>query len=144
MDYLQEGSVYYLRHDFKRAIGPYSKALELEKREPSLSKTFLRVLIDNLGMAYGLTGDLDNAKETFEYGLSRDAQYPLFYYNLACTYAEMNDLDNAIVFLKRAFEYKDNQNPGERMPDPKKDDSFRRFLKDKRFQDALREIKKSN
>jgi len=140
LKYLEDGSRYYLKHDFKGAIGPYAKALELEKKHPTLDQTLWRVLIDNLGMAYGISGDLKSAKETFEYGLSKDEIYPVFYYNLACTYAEMNDLDGSIVNLKLAFKYKDNIIAGEQMPDPAQDDSFQRFLKNDRFIAALREI----
>jgi hypothetical protein len=69
-------------------------------------------------MAYGVTGDLKPAKETFEYGLSEDPQYPMFYCNMACTCAEMNDLQNTMAYLKKAFEYKANVIRGEGMPDP--------------------------
>jgi tetratricopeptide (TPR) repeat protein len=140
MKYLEEGSRYYLQHDFRKAIGPYAKALELEKVESTLGPTLWRVLIDNLGMAYGISGDLEKAKETFEYGLSEDATYPMFFYNLACTYAEMNDLDGAILNLKLAFKNKDNVIEGERVPDPSTDDSFQRFMKDAKFLATLREI----
>jgi hypothetical protein len=140
-EYMNEGSVLYLRNDFKNAIGPYSKALELEKTQPTLDKTLWHVLVDNLGMSYGITGDLKKAKETFEYGLTKDDAYPLFYYNLACTYAEMNDLENAIKQLKRAFEYRRNMLPGETMPDPSKDDSFQRFMRSPQFLAVLNEIK---
>src|SRR5712671_262554 len=142
MDLMKEGSAFYIRNDFKQAIGPYSKALELEKKQAILSKTLWYVLVDNLGIAYGVTGDLKKSKETFEYGLSKDSKYPLFYYNLACTYAEMNDLDQAIPNLKHAFEYKANVIPGEMVPDPATDDSFQRFMKNDRFLAALKEIKK--
>jgi tetratricopeptide (TPR) repeat protein len=141
MDYLREGSRHYLRNDFKKAIEPYSKALELEKKQPSLAKPLWYALVDNLGMAYGITGDLKKAKETFEYGLSKDDKYPMFYYNLACTYAEMSDMEPAITYLKRAFEYRQNMLPGETIPDPAKDDSFQRFMRNDRFLAALREIK---
>lgn len=137
MDYLQVGSVYYLQHDYKRAIPAYAQALELEKRERRLDKTFWYVLVDNLGMAYALTRDPQKAKETFEYGVSQDSTYPLFYYNLACTYAEMNDIESAKTYLTNAFQYKQNTIPGEGMPDPRKDDSFRRYLKDKEFKKFL-------
>ncbi|PYV71966.1 MAG: hypothetical protein DMG96_27535 [Acidobacteria bacterium] len=89
---LQQASRLYLQHDYKGAIGTYSQALELEKVNAKLDKTLWYVLIDNLGMSYGITGDLQEAKETFDYGVSKDPTYPLFYYNLACTYAEMNDV----------------------------------------------------
>jgi len=144
MRFLEEGSAHYMRQDFKKAIVPYSKALELEKKEPTLDKTLWRVLIDNLGMAYGISGQLAKARETFEYGLSKDPAYPMFYYNLACTYGEMNDVDNAIVNLKLAFQHKDKAIAGEGMPDPAGDSSFQRFLKNERFRAALREIESTN
>ncbi len=95
------------------------------------------MLVDNLGMAYGITGDLNKAKETFDYGVSQDRSYPMFYYNLACTYAEMDNLDDAMANLKTAFENKQNAIPGEGMPDPRQDDSFQRFLKNKKFRDLV-------
>src|SRR5438552_6590426 len=126
---LQQASRLYLQHDYKGAIGTYSQALELEKVNAKLDKTLWYVLIDNLGMSYGITGDLQEAKETFDYGVSKDPTYPLFYYNLACTYAEMNDAAKAGSYLKKAFDYKANALPGETMPDPRTDDSFKKLMK---------------
>jgi len=143
MQYMEEGSAHYLRQDFKKAIGPYSKALELEKKAPTLDKALWRVLVDNLGMAYGVSGQLAKAKETFEYGLSKDS-YPMFYYNLACTYAEMNDVDKAIANLELAFRHKDNMLAGEEIPDPAGDSSFQRFLGNERFREALRKLGQTN
>jgi tetratricopeptide (TPR) repeat protein len=140
MELLGEGSAFYLRHDYKNAIGPYQRALDLEKANRTLNDTLWRVLIDNLGMAYGITGDLKHAKETFEYGISKDAQYPLFYYNLACTYGEMDDMEKAIDNLKLAFERKANIIKGEKMPDPSKDSSFARFMDNPKFKTALKEL----
>jgi tetratricopeptide (TPR) repeat protein len=140
MEQLGEGSRYFMQGDFKKAIAPYREALELEKKSPQLDKNLWRVLIDNLGMSYGITGDLKSARETFEYGLSKDPTYPMFHYNMACTYAEMDDLDNAIASLKKAFAYKQNMIPGEEMPDPSNDDSFKRFSKNEKFRAALKEI----
>jgi tetratricopeptide (TPR) repeat protein len=140
MQYVSQGSAAYLKQDYKKAIQLYGKALELEKKEPTLEKNIWRVLVDNLGMSYGISGDNKKAKEIFEYGLSKDDKYPMFYYNLACAYAEMNDLDNAITNLKRAFEYKENRIPGERIPNPATDDSFSRFLKNEKFRRALDDL----
>jgi tetratricopeptide (TPR) repeat protein len=141
LDYLREGSAYYLKHDFERAIPPYQKALDLEKENPTLDKTLWKVLVDNLGMSYGITGNLKKAKAIFEYGISKDPDYPLFYYNMACTYGEMKDMDKAIEYLKLAFERKKNMIEGEHMPDPATDSSFERFMKNERFLNALKEIK---
>jgi len=87
-------------------------------------------------MAYGITGDLKSAEEVFLYGFQRIHTYPMFYYNMACTYAERNDLINTIKYLKTAFEYKPNIIPGEQMPDPSKDDSFQRFMQNEEFPQA--------
>ena len=124
---------FYLAEKYHEAIKHYQKALDLEKKEPKLDKTTWRVLIDNLGMAYGVTGDLTRAKEVFDYGLSQDPSYPLFHYNLACTWAEMNDPQRAMESLKTAFQFRENVIAGEKMPDPRKDPSFKRLMKNKEF-----------
>jgi hypothetical protein len=133
MDYFREGSRYYIAHDLRKAIGPYQTALDLEKKNPQLDHTMWRVLVDNLGMAYGITGDLQRSEDTFNYGLSKDPNYPMFYYNLACVNAERDDMDKTMDYLKKAFALKANVIPGEIMPDPRQDDSFQRFMSNDRF-----------
>lgn len=137
LDYFRQGSGYYIQGNYRAAIEPYQRALDLEKQAPRLSKNYWRVLVDNLGMAYGLTGDLDRAEETFNYGLSRDSTYPMFYYNLACASAERNDMEKSMQLLQKAFSYKSNSIPGEGIPDPRRDDSFQRFLGDQRFRQLV-------
>jgi tetratricopeptide (TPR) repeat protein len=140
MDLFVEGSALYNKGQFSKSIRPYQQALNLEKSDRRLERDFWRVLVDNLGIANGITGDLKKAKETFDYGVSEDKSYPLFYYNLACTYAGMNDLEKTKSNLKTAFDYKENLIRGESMPDPRTDDSFQEFMKDKdfrRFVDSL-------
>ncbi|HUS11318.1 MAG TPA: hypothetical protein VMZ30_12705 [Pyrinomonadaceae bacterium] len=141
LELVREGSRYYIKHDFERAIGPYQKAFDLEKENRTLDKKIWRVLIDNLGMAYGITGDLDKAKDTFKYGISKDPDYPLFYYNMACTYGEMKDMDNAIKYLELAFDRRENIIPGEHMPNPTTDSSFKHFMSDDKFKAALKGLK---
>jgi tetratricopeptide (TPR) repeat protein len=137
---LEQGSRAFLQRDYKHAIPPYQKALDREKANRTLGEPIWRVMVDNLGMAYGISGDLTKAKETFEYGLSKDSKYPMFHYNMACTYAEMEDVDNTIKFLRQAFQYKDNMIKGEAFPDAWTDDSFQRFMKNDKFVNALREM----
>jgi len=140
---LEQGSRSFLDGDYKRAIPPYQKALDREKENRTLSDTIWRVMVDNLGMAYGISGDLKKAKETFEYGLSKDPKYAIFLYNMACTYAEMNDVDKSISYLQQAFQNKQNMIKGERFPDPWTDDSFQRFMKDDKFVNALKEMSRN-
>jgi tetratricopeptide (TPR) repeat protein len=105
-----------------------------------LARDKWRVLVDNLGMAYGISGDLANAKSTFEYGISKDGEYPNFHYNLACTYAETGKLDEAIASLRTAYKFKANVINGEQMPEARKDTSFTKFLDEPKFRKALAEI----
>lgn len=137
---MAQASKFFLDGDYKRAIPPYQKALDREKQSRTLSEALWRVLVDNLGMAYGISGDLKKAKATFEYGLSKDPKYPMFHYNMACTYAEMKDMENAILYLRQAFQYKQNMIKGERFPDPWTDSSFQRFMNNDKFVNALREM----
>ncbi|HEY4710157.1 MAG TPA: tetratricopeptide repeat protein [Candidatus Acidoferrales bacterium] len=132
-DYFMEGGRYYVANDFKNAIGPYEKALSLEKQQRRLSRDYWRVLVDNLGMAYGITGELNRSEEAFDYGISQDPDYPMFYYNLGCVAAERNDMDKAMAYLSKAFSLKANSIPGEKMPDPRRDDSFQRFMSNAQF-----------
>lgn len=144
MDYFKEGSRYYIAGQYEKAIGPYQKALDLEMKDRRLDNKWWHVLIDNLGIAYGITGDLKSAEGVIAYGISKDSTYPLFYYNMACVYAERDDLDNTIKYLKAAFSYKQNMLPGEEMPEPRKDDSFQRFLDNEKFRNALDSLNQRN
>jgi hypothetical protein len=143
-DYFVEGSRYYVANDFKNAIGPYEKALSSEKEQRQLTKNYWRVLVDNLGMAYGITGDLSHSEETFNYGISQDPDYPMFYYNLGCVAAERNDMDKAMDYLRKAFALKTNAIPGEGMPDPRRDDSFQRFMSNAQFRKLADSLESSS
>jgi tetratricopeptide (TPR) repeat protein len=144
LDYFVVGSLYYMRQEYKRAIPRYAQALAMEQKHAELEKKFWYVLVDNLGMAYGMTGDLEKAKGTFEYGLSKDATYPLFYYNMACYYGEKGDAENAGAYLKKAFANKRNTLPGETIPDPFQDDSFQKILRDPEFRKLVDSLVKGN
>ena len=138
--YLAEGSRFYAAHNYKSAAEQYQRALDLEKLDQTLSRSLFRVLVDNLGMSYGLTKKYPLAKETFAYGISRDPEYPLFYYLLACTYGEQGLMNESIEQLNLAYKFKANVIPGESFPDPLQDNSFRKFSHDKRFVDAIRNM----
>jgi tetratricopeptide (TPR) repeat protein len=142
MRYFGQGSKSYLQHDYSAAAGWYQKALDLEKQNRTLTRDYFRVLIDNLGMSYGIGGKLAQAKTTFEYGLTQDPEYPMFYYNLACTYGEMARMNEALSQLRLSYKYKANMIPGETLPDPLKDDSFRHFIDNEEFVRAVRDMQR--
>jgi tetratricopeptide (TPR) repeat protein len=139
-DLMSEASYHYRLGNYGKSIGPYERALALERERRRLDKTLWYVLVDNLGIAYGVTGRVKKAKEHFEWALTQDPDYPLFYYNLACAHGDMNDRENALRYLRLAFERKQNTLLGNRMPDPRFDDSFRRFTKDEGFRRELDEL----
>ena len=140
--YFGEGSKFFLQQNYTEAANSYQKGLDLEKGKRTLSKDYFRVLVDNLGMSYGISGNLPQAKATFEYGLTQDPEYPMFFYDLACTYGEMDKMNDALGQLRLAYKYKANMIAGETLPDPLKDDSFRHFVDKEEFVKAVREMQK--
>ncbi len=136
----QEGSRYFIAHQYREAIAPYQRAFEIEKSTPTLNKNLWRLLINNLSIAYGITYDLTSARDALTYGVSKDPDYPLFYYNLACVTAEKGDLPDTKNYLKLAFERRDNVIPGETFPDARVDDSFQKLLLQKVFRQFLNSL----
>ena len=132
LDYFRAGSAPYLQERYTQAIPHYEQALALEQSNPTLDKSIWHLLIHNLGMAYRMTGDLPRARTVFEYGISQDPANTLYHYNLARTYAGMNDRDHAMQSLHAAFD-KRQRNGNEKLPDPRQDLSFRRFMLDPSF-----------
>jgi tetratricopeptide (TPR) repeat protein len=130
------GSMLFAAKRYPEAIPFMNDALELEKKQPVLVPEAWLVLVDNLGMAYGLTGDNAKARTIFSYGISRRPTYPMFYYNLACALADDGDLEGALHNLRLTVQYRANMLPGEKLPNPLTDSSFKPFRADKRFQEA--------
>ena len=138
---LEIGNALYRQNKFAQAIPPYSKAFDLETAEPQLDRTLWRTLINKLGMAYEMTGRLKEATALFEQGIQADPAYPMFHYNLACTFAEMNELDHTMQSLRTAFRHRKNLNPGDQeMPDPRQSVSFQRFMKNESFLNLVNDL----
>jgi tetratricopeptide (TPR) repeat protein len=134
------GSIFYERQDWVKASAHYEKSLQLERQKRALNPTQWNVLVDNLGMAYAMSGDVSKAKASFAYGTQENPTYPMFRYHLACADSELGNLDDALEQLKLAFHDKSYSNPGEGIPDPAKDDSFKRYLGDPRFAKLAKEL----
>lgn len=143
MEYLEEASRQYLAGEYKKAIPLFEKSLELEKKERKLKKELWFVLIDNLAISYGITGDIKSSQGVLEYGIKEDPTYPMFYYNMACGYGETVDEENAVKNLRLAFKYKANMIKGEVFPDPETDSSFAKLMKRESFKKAVADMKRS-
>ena len=141
--FTKAGQLYKTRK-FEEAILLYEDVLASEEKETTLDHDQWRVLIEHLGMAYGMRGDLAKSRATLEYGKSKDPGYPMFYYALACGYAEANDLDKVIRNLRLAYRHRKNGIEGEILPDPRTDEPFKRYRVNDRFMKAVAVMEKGS
>jgi hypothetical protein len=136
-DVLLYAQVLYKAHMYKAAAPVFEMALQKLRENPDSSnldpKTMRRVVIDQAGMSYGMSGDIPKARAIFDKAIAEDPDYPMYYYNLACADAEEKKLPEARSHLQQAFARKANGIPGEAMPDPTKDDSFTPYRDNKDF-----------
>jgi tetratricopeptide (TPR) repeat protein len=140
MQLFRKGSFYFISQQYKESIAPYQHALDIENTSPTLEKKLWYVLVDNLAIAYGITGDLANSQKVIEYGISKDANYPMFYYNLTCVAAEKGDMAGAETNLKLAYDRRANVLAGETLADARTDDSFQKFMQRKDFRDFANKL----
>ncbi|MFZ0734620.1 MAG: hypothetical protein WAM79_20035 [Candidatus Sulfotelmatobacter sp.] len=126
--------ILYQHRMYKAAAPLFEKALtQLADSGRADAKTMRRVVTDQAGMAYGISGDVTKARAIFEAAIATDPDYPLYYYNLACADAEEKKLADAQAHLHQAFARKANVIPGETMPNPATDDSFLPYRDNKEF-----------
>jgi predicted Zn-dependent protease len=127
------GQTLFEQQKFAESLRPFAKALDLERSGNKLTSDQHRILVDELVMAYGMSGDLKKARALLDDAIQQDPEYPLNYYNLACAFAEEGDKSRALANLSLAFEHKDNVLKGEKMPDPRADSSFQKYVRDDDF-----------
>ena len=140
-DRLEFGNIYFHRQEFTKAIPQYEKALDMEKQQPSLGRSTWIVLVDHLGMSHGISGGLAKSQQLYEWAVTKEPEYPMFYYNLACTFAEMNNLEKALENLRLAYKFKNNSLPGESVPNPRTDSSFAKYIDAPLFITELNKMK---
>jgi len=105
-----------MQRDYNGAIGPYSQALELEKVNPKLEKSLWYVMIDNLGMSYGITGDLQKGQGKPLTTAPARIDLPHLLLQLGVHVRRDGQGHGSGDYLKKAFEYKANVLPGEDSP----------------------------
>jgi tetratricopeptide (TPR) repeat protein len=128
--------VLFLHHEYRAAAPIFEKGLTMAPSDgaPFTSATAARrVMRDQAGMSYGISGDLAKSRRIFEKGIVDDPGYPINYYNLACADAGEKKLSDARLHLRQAFDRKANVNPGESMPIPTQDDSFLPYKDNREF-----------
>ena len=125
---------------FAEAIAPYEKALELEHGGKKLSQKDHRILVDQLVMSYGMGGQIKKLYPVLDQAIKADPDYALNYYNLACAYGEEGNKAKMLANLDLAFHHKDHLIEGEKMPDPRKDSSFKKFVADPDFVSLMKKL----
>ncbi|MFH0838467.1 MAG: tetratricopeptide repeat protein, partial [Patescibacteria group bacterium] len=135
------GLYYYERGDYKNAKKYYRKAYEKNLESNELDDLMWLDMVNGLGVSYALTKDYENATEIFEYGITGSPEFGLFYYNLACVYAETGNKDKALENLRVALKYKVNQNNGHVLDSPLADPSFASLMDDEDFLELARQFK---
>jgi len=140
LGHLYLGHCLFFQAKYHEAIPEYERTLELAAKSGGLAQQNERILSDQLGMSYALDGRLQDAKTVFERAIRKDPEYPMSYYNLACTLSELGSLDGALANLKLGFARRDHMLPGETYPDPRSDDSFKKYLGNEKFQAAMKEM----
>jgi predicted Zn-dependent protease len=113
------GQSLFMQKKYAESIAPFEKARELEMKGVKLSSDQHRILVDQLVIAYGISGDLKKAHTLLDDAIRQDPDYPLNYYNLACAFAEEGDKAKMLTNLSTAFQHKDHVLKGEKMPDPR-------------------------
>ncbi|OAI57656.1 hypothetical protein AYO50_01075 [Acidobacteria bacterium SCGC AG-212-P17] len=125
--------ILYQHHMYAPAAPVYEKALAKLNEDSGSTQTMKRVITDQAGMSYGMSGNIAKARAIFEKAVAADPDYPLYYYNLACADAEEKNLAGAKKHLQEAFDRKANAITGVGMPDPTQDDSFLPYRNNKEF-----------
>ncbi len=139
--HLYLGHALFRQEKYADAVGPYEREKSLDEKQKKLGRTDVRVLTDQLVMAYGMSGQIQRVHALLDSAIQKDPDYPLNYYNRACAFAEEGDKPKMIAALKQAFARKRNMTPGEEMPDPRTDSSFQRFTSDPDFTKLMRDLK---
>jgi predicted Zn-dependent protease len=134
------GQSLFKQQKFADAVGPFEKARELEAGGIKLNSDQHRILVDQLVIAYGISGNLKKAHSLLDDAIRQDPDYPLNYYNLACAFAEEGDKPKMLANLSTAFQHKDHVLKGEQMPDPRTDDSFQNYVHDADFVKLMKQL----
>jgi tetratricopeptide (TPR) repeat protein len=139
-DYFNLGGIFYsVTKSYESAAFYYQRALDT--LPASTPVNIKRVLVDQLAMSYGISGQVKQSRSVIESAIKTDPDYPLYYYNLACADAEQGKTADAKLHLQQAFDRKANTLPGEHLPDPATDDSILKLKKYKDFWSFVQTLK---
>jgi tetratricopeptide (TPR) repeat protein len=130
-DYFGVGTIFYRLKSYATAAIYFQRALDtLPDAAPVNAR---RVLTDQLSIALAMSGQFERNRALNEAAIKTDADYPIYYYNLARADALQGDVANAKLHLRQTFAHEDNLPAGEQMPDPINDECFAKLKADPSF-----------
>ena len=130
-DYFGVGTIFYRLKSYAPAAIYFQRALDtLPEAAPANAR---RVLTDQLSIALAMSGQFERNRALNEAAIKADADYPIYYYNLARADALQGDAANAKLHLQQCFAREENLPAGEEMPDPINDESFAKLKDDPSF-----------
>ena len=139
--YPKDSDIYYIlgeycfrKKDYSKALEYYLKALENHKSQPLLSPDVLWLCYDGLGLSYGIQKQYEKSFVYFKkgYKMAQDLDDTFIAssaFNLACIYAETNDVQNSLKFLKESISLKKTNKA-----QAQKDSSFEKLKDNPEFQ----------
>lgn len=125
-----------------QAVEQLNLALDLEQEERRLDDEHWRNLIGQLFDYYFAAGDHARVRELLNYGIKLDPTFPLFHLSMAHHFTALDDVDNTIAALEKAYLYRKNDPRTAFWIDPLKHPSFERFRKNEKFRKAAKALKK--
>ena len=134
------GRLYLLTKRYSAAGKEFTAAIALDDKYHQYNAEHRRQLNDDQGVSYALAGYLDQARDMYLKAIATDPDYAMYNYNLACVYAELHDLNSALPYLKKSWDNRNTLPSGMKYPDPRADNSFKPYLNDPKFQEAVRNI----
>jgi tetratricopeptide (TPR) repeat protein len=126
--------------NYAAAARSYERAFALEKATRTFPDDMFLDLISRLGFAYRMNGNLAKAKDTLDYGLAQNSDYPIFHYDMACVYAQMGDVDQSVGHLRTAYQHRAKVAPTQLPAYPAEDGCFSKIANDPRFVDAVQKL----
>ena len=130
---MAQGDEARAQSNYAAAARSYQRAFDLEKANKTFENDMFLDLISHLAFSYRMNGELNKAKDTLDYGLSQSATYPIFHYDLACTYAQMGKVDESLGQLRLAFQYRAKVAPTQIPANPEEDSCFSKIANDPKF-----------
>lgn len=147
-DYYLLGGELYRRKEHGAAVAALDKALDLERRQRTLTQPQWRQLVMTLANALGATDDVARARDVLEYGAAAEPTYPFFHHGLSRLYSYLGDLDRVLAALEKTYQHlpKDKGFMGflRGIPDPLYDPAFQKYKDDPKFRDAVKALKKKH